>query len=145
MSGFFAKLISPHNLNQKYDALALTLLRVFIGLTMAFSHGLGKLPPGEQLIGGVQGMGFPMPEFFAWAAGLSEFVGGILLAVGLLTRPAAAFVVFTMAVAAFVVHAADPFGVKEMALLYFFTSLFFVIHGAGRWSVDSILAKKCKK
>ena len=145
MSGFCAKIISPYNLNQKYDALALTLLRVFIGLSMAFSHGLGKIPPNEQLIGGVQGMGFPMPELFAWAAGLAEFAGGILLAVGLLTRPAAAFVVFTMAVAAFGVHAADPFGVKEMALLYFFTSLFFVIHGAGRWSVDNILYKKCQK
>jgi len=145
MSGFFAKLISPHNLNQKYDALALTLLRVFIGLCMAFSHGLGKIPPSEMLVGGVQALGFPMPELFAWAAGLAEFAGGILLALGLLTRPAAAFVVFTMAVAAFGAHAADPFGQKEMALLYLFASLFFVIHGAGRWSVDNILFKKCKK
>lgn len=145
MSGFFTKLISPHNLNQKYDALALALLRVFVGLCMAFSHGLGKIPPNEMLIGGVQALGFPMPELFAWAAGLAEFAGGVLLALGLLTRPAAAFVVFTMAVAAFGAHAADPFAKKEMALLYLFTALFFVIHGAGRWSIDNVLSAKCKK
>lgn len=141
----FSKLISPNNLNQKYDDMALALLRLFIGLTMAFAHGLGKLPPSEMLIGGVSSLGFPMPEFFAWCAGLAEFAGGILLAVGLLTRPAAGFVVFTMLVAAFGVHSADPFAQKEMSLLYLFVSLFFVIHGAGRWSVDQILSKKCKE
>lgn len=140
----FSKLISPTNLNQKYDDMALTVLRLFIGLTMAFAHGLGKLPPSEMLIGGVSSLGFPMPELFAWCAGLAEFAGGILLAVGLLTRPAAGFVVFTMLVAVFGVHSADPFGQKEMALLYLFSSLFFVIHGAGRWSVDQVLSKKCK-
>ena len=141
----FSKLISPNNLNEKYDDMALALLRLFIGLTMAFAHGLGKLPPSEMLVGGVSSLGFPVPEFFAWCAGLAEFVGGILLAIGLLTRPAAGFVVFTMVVAAFGVHGADPFQQKEMSLLYLFSSLFFVIHGAGRWSVDHILSKKCKK
>ncbi|UXR64733.1 DoxX family protein [Bdellovibrio bacteriovorus] len=142
MKAAMAKLLSARNYNGKYDDLALTMLRVFIGATMAFSHGLGKLPPSEMLVGGVASLGFPMPEFFAWCAGLAEFAGGILLMLGLLTRPAAAFVVFTMAVAVFGVHAADPFGQKEMALLYLFASLFFVIHGAGRWSIDHKLTKK---
>ena len=133
--------LSSKNINAKYDDGALALLRVFIGLTMAFSHGLGKVPPPEMLVGGITQMGLPAPEFFAWCAALAEFAGGILLAIGLLTRPAALFMVITMAVAAFVVHAADPFATKEMALLYFFASLFFVIHGAGRWSVDHIITK----
>nr|BFD58539.1 hypothetical protein CKG001_06460 [Bdellovibrio sp. CKG001]BFD61967.1 hypothetical protein BdHM001_06480 [Bdellovibrio sp. HM001] len=142
MTSLFKKIMSSRNFNTKYDDMALTILRVFIGLAMAFSHGLGKLPPPEMLVSGVASLGFPMPEFFAWCAGLAEFVGGILLALGLLTRPAAAFVVFTMAVAAFGVHAADPFIKKEMSLLYLFASLFFVIHGAGRWSIDHKLTSK---
>lgn len=142
MASLFKKIMASRNFNTSYDDLALTLLRVFIGLTMAFSHGLGKLPPPEMLVEGVRGLGFPMPEFFAWCAGLAEFAGGILLALGLLTRPAAAFVVFTMAVAAFGVHGADPFIKKEMSLLYLFASLFFVIHGAGRWSVDHKITSK---
>ena len=55
------------------------VFRVFIGLTMAFAHGLGKLPPPQMLIDGVQSMGFPLPIVFAWAAALSEFVGALLI------------------------------------------------------------------
>lgn len=142
MKSLMSRLLSSRNYNTKYDDMALTILRLFIGLTMAFSHGLGKLPPSEMLISGVAALGFPSPEFFAWSAGLAEFAGGILLAIGLLTRPAAAFVVITMAVAAFGAHAADPFAKKEMALLFLFSSLFFVLHGAGRWSVDHLITKK---
>jgi putative oxidoreductase len=53
--------------------VGLTILRVFTGLSMAFAHGLGKIPPSERFVEGTANMGFPMPEFFAWAAGLSEF------------------------------------------------------------------------
>lgn len=120
---------------------SLTFLRVLTGLSMAFSHGLGKVPPPEMLVQGVAGIGFPMPEFFAWAAALSEFAGGILLALGLFTRPAAAFLAFTMFIAAVVVHAADPFAKKEMGLLYFAIALVFAIRGSGRWSVDHFIKK----
>ncbi|MBL7543027.1 MAG: DoxX family protein [Bdellovibrionaceae bacterium] len=136
------KILSSQNANPTLDSLAVAVLRVFVGLTMAFSHGLGKVPPPEQLIGGLESMGFPMPVFFAWCAGLAEFAGGLLLALGLLTRPSALFMAITMAVAAFVAHAADPFQKKEMALLYLFISLFFFIYGAGKWSLDAKLLKK---
>lgn len=142
MAPALKKLLAARNFNTQYDDLALTLLRVFIGATMAFSHGLGKLPPPEMMVEGVRALGFPAPEFFAWCAGLAEFGGGILLALGLLTRPAAGFVVLTMLVAVFGAHSADPFAQKEMALLYLFTSLFFMLHGAGRWSMDHLITKK---
>lgn len=119
---------------------AMAGLRVFAGLAMAFGHGLNKLPPSAGLIDGVASMGFPAPELFAWAAALAEFVGGLLLAAGLLTRPAALSVALTMAVAAFGAHAADPFQKKELALLYLFVSLIFVVRGAGKWSIDRRLA-----
>jgi len=67
------------------------LFRAFIGLSMALAHGLGKIPPPSQLVDGLAGMGFPLPVVFAWLAGGSEFFGGILIAVGLFTRPAALF------------------------------------------------------
>ncbi|WP_413569516.1 DoxX family protein [Bdellovibrio sp. HCB117] len=142
MKNFMMRLLAAKNYNTNLDDVALAILRVFIGLTMAFSHGLGKLPPNEMLIGGVAGMGFPAPELFAWLAALAEFAGGLLLAVGLLTRPAALTVIITMLVAVFGVHAADSFQQKEMALLYLFTALFFLLHGAGRWSVDHFITKK---
>lgn len=121
--------------------VGMTVLRVFAGLAMAFSHGLGKLPPNEQLIGGVASLGFPAPELFAWSAALSEFIGGLLVAIGLCTRPAAFLMGFTMLVAAFAVHAADPFQKKEMALLYLVISIVFITRGAGRYSIDRFLSR----
>ena len=119
--------------------LSMTLLRVFAGLAMAFGHGIGKLPPSEGLINGTAAMGFPMPVVFAWCAGLSEFLGGIFLALGLLTRPSAFFIAFTMTVAGFVRHAPDPFKVKEMAFIYLAVMIVFVVRGASSYSIDRFI------
>ena len=122
--------------------LSLFLPRVFIGLTMALTHGLGKLPPPEGLLAGVEGMGFPAPVVFAWAAALAEFLGGSFIALGFLTRPSAIFLAFTMFVAAFVAHGADTFDKKELSLMYFFVTLIFVIRGSGKFSIDGLINKK---
>jgi putative oxidoreductase len=121
--------------------LGLLLFRVFIGAAMAFAHGLGKLPPSEQLVQGVTAMGFPQPELFAWAASLSEFAGGLLIVIGLLTRPAALFLGVTMFVAAFVAHANDTFQQKEMALLYLFSCVLLLFCGPGKFSADRLIRR----
>lgn len=122
--------------------LGLLVLRLGAGLTLAFAHGLGKLPPSAGFVEGTAEMGFPVPTLFAWAAALSEFAGGLLVAVGLLTRPAALFVVITMAVAAFVRHAGDPFSDVERALLFLVAFLAILLAGAGRYAVDRFFAPR---
>ncbi|MDX1531293.1 MAG: DoxX family protein [Rhodothermales bacterium] len=117
----------------------LLVLRLLAGLALAFAHGLGKIPPSEQFVGMVGGLGFPLPGLFAWAAGLAEFGGGLLLAVGLLTRPAALVVAINMAVAFFLAHADDPFGQAEKAYLFGAVALLFLLAGAGRYSVDAVI------
>lgn len=119
--------------------LSMTALRVYVGLAMAFGHGWGKVPPGDGFVEGVTGLGFPMPYVFAWAAAFSEFAGGLLLAIGLFTRPAATLVACTMFVAGVVFHAADPFNRKELAFLYLVIALVFMFRGAGRFSVDRFI------
>ena len=86
-------------------------------------------------------MGFPMPVLFAWAAGLSEFLGGILLALGFLTRISSFFIAVTMLVALIGVHSADPFNRQELAFMYLFVAIAFLLKGSGDWSVDSFLRK----
>lgn len=117
------------------------ILRLFAGLSLALAHGLGKMPPTEGFISGVGKLGFPAPTFFAWMAGLSEFAGGILLALGLFTRPAAFCIAFTMGTAAFLQHRNDLYQVKELALMYLAIALFFLLKGAGRISADAFLRK----
>lgn len=119
----------------------LALLRIFAGIALAFAHGYSKVPPGEGLITRAGEMGFPMPVFFAWAAGLSEFLGGIFLALGFLTRISSFFIAFTMLVALIGVHGADPFNRQELAFIYLFVAIAFMLKGSGDWSVDSFLRK----
>ncbi|WP_413580860.1 DoxX family protein [Bdellovibrio sp. HCB288] len=122
--------------------IGILLLRLFAGLVMAFAHGMGKFPVSEQLIAGVESVGFPMPALFAYAAALTEFAGGVLLALGLFTRPVGILLAFTMFVAGVFIHAADPFKIKELAFLYMFVYIFFACYGGGRFSLDNKLASK---
>jgi putative oxidoreductase len=118
------------------------LLRGFAGITMAFAHGMGKIPPNEQFIGFIESLGLPYPFILAWMAAMAEFLGGIFVALGILTRPAAFTVMITMFIAAFMAHANDPFLKKEFALLYFFVFMFFFLAGPGKLSLDHIVNKK---
>ena len=73
--------------------VALAVVRVCTGLLIALGHGKGKLFHDgtfgipEQLIQGTAKLGFPAPTFFAWCSVLTEFLGGILLAIGLFDAP----------------------------------------------------------
>lgn len=119
--------------------VGLLALRLFAGLAISLAHGLGKMPPSDRFLSGVESMGFPLPGLFGWAAGLSEFAGGILIALGLLTRPAAFFALCTMLVAVTLRHAGDPFGDRELPLLFASVFLFLVLAGAGRFSLDAAI------
>ncbi len=119
----------------------LTLLRIFAGVALLMSHGIGKIPPSEQFVGGAANIGFPAPAFFSWAAALSESVGGAFLALGFLTRPAAFFIGCVMLTALLGVHRNDPFQKQELAFMYLFVSLAFLFMGANDWSLDKFLRK----
>lgn len=122
--------------------IGLLVLRLGVGLPLAFAHGTGKVPPSPGFIEATAGMGFPAPAFFAWAAGLSELVGGLLLALGLATRPAAFCVACTMAIAFFVRHAGDPFVDGEKAFVFLVAALCLTAAGAGRYAIDAVLRRR---
>lgn len=122
--------------------LGLLIFRLFLGGAMAWAHGLGKLPPPDKMIEGVTALGFPLPIVFAWAAALSEFLGGILIALGLFTRYSALFLGITMAVAGFIIHGQDPFSSKELAFFYLSGTVLLIFTGAGSYSLDKIIRKK---
>lgn len=124
------------------QAAGWTLVRVVFGMMLCLAHGIpkatGNLTPFIERVGA---LGFPMPTFFAWCAVLTEVVGGVLIAAGLFTRPAAAFAAFTMIVATYR-HMADPFSVKEKPLLFLTVFVALAIAGAGPWSLDAKLRRK---
>jgi putative oxidoreductase len=120
----------------------LAALRIGAGLLLIFLHGMGKMPPQEGFVGWIGAMGFPAPALFAWLAGLAEFVGGLLIAIGLLTRPAAVFVFIHFVIVVFVAHAGDAIGDRELAILFGIIALAFALTGPGRYSVDALIASR---
>ncbi len=120
--------------------LGLLIVRLWFGGVLAIGHGWGKLTALDAFTATVVQQGLPFPTVMAPAAALSELVGGLCIALGVVTRPAAVAVAATMAVAAFKVHAADPFARKELAFAYGVVALALIVAGAGRYSVDARLA-----
>jgi putative oxidoreductase len=109
-------------------------LRVAAGAAF-MEHGTGKLLGFPALPGLDQ-----LPVVMLYFTGLLELIGGVLLVVGLFTRPVAFLLSGFMAVAYFMVHFPKSFfpalNYGEPALLYCFVFLFLAAAGPGRWSVD---------
>jgi len=124
----------------------LLLVRLAAGFVLA-PHGIAKLSGGVNMLAtGLASRGLPAPGLLAWCATLAESVGAIFVALGLLTRPAAAAAGFTMVVAWSTMHLADAAnigGPKGPAFEYpFLLSVLFLaiaIAGPGRYSLDAKL------
>lgn len=138
-----------------YDALeplAIPLIRVVTGLFL-MPHGAQKLF-GWFGGAGLQGtanffatkLGLEPGLFFAVLVGGTEFFGGLFLAIGFLTRPAAAGVVILMAVAVFKVHLSGGFfwnkGGFEYPLFWGLIAIAFLIRGGGACSVDRKIGRE---
>ena len=123
----------------------LLIIRLGIGLMMAFSHGLGKVQ--KLMAGGPYQWADPLgigAGLSLFLAGGAEFFCSLALAVGLFTRLASLPLAFTMVVAVGVVHWADPFKKKEFALLYLFAYLLIFLAGPGRYSIDAWMKDRFK-
>ncbi len=127
----------------RWAVTGLTVLRVGAAL-LFMEHGAQKL---VGLLGGINGKGAaaPFPSLFGFA-GPIELLGGLLLLVGLLTRPAALVMAAEMLVAYLKVHfPRGPWPIRnmgELALLYLVVWLFFALHGPGPVSLDGWLRRR---
>jgi putative oxidoreductase len=140
-------------------SIGLLILRIGIGGYL-ITHGLGKVQ--MLLAGGADKFGDPIGLGSTLSLALvtmSEFLCALLIILGLATRLAAVPVVISMAVAAFVIHAGDPWTMgaaanaffsgasktwfsKEPALLYLIPFLSLVFTGGGRLSIDGLIAMR---
>ncbi|MBK5214083.1 MAG: DoxX family protein [Flavobacteriaceae bacterium] len=115
--------------------IGLLILRIGFG-GMILTHGIPKL---LKIISGDFSFGDPIgigEHATLIIAVLCEVFFPILIIIGFKTRLAAIPVIITMAVAAFIVHGADPLGTKEMSILYLIAFSVIGLLGAGKYSVD---------
>ncbi|MGB7417073.1 MAG: DoxX family protein [Thermosynechococcaceae cyanobacterium] len=122
-----------------------TILRAIAG-AMMIHNGVGKLSDVEGFASYVvsQTMGLPFPTFLTYCAAYTEIIASALLIVGLLTRPAAISLLFTMLMAVYFHICEDGFVIAsfETAALYGGMYLFCAVNGGGLFSVDSLIAKQ---
>jgi putative oxidoreductase len=104
------------------------------------------MPHGAQKLFGVLGRTSVAPFTLPWVAGVLEFFGGLLLLLGLFTRPVAFILSGLMAVAYFMAHGFENFwpilNRGELAALYSFVFLYLSAAGGGPLSLDSLRRRK---
>ena len=129
------------NLDSFYSAWTprlLSVLRIITGF-LFIAHGAQKL---FNYPASAQNAAAPLMSFMGFA-GLLEFGGGLLILLGLFTRPTAFILSGMMAVAYFMAHAPGGFlplvNKGELAVLYCFIFLFLAVAGGGTWSLDNLL------
>jgi putative oxidoreductase len=121
---------------------ALSLLRIVIGL-LFLEHGTSKYLslPVSQMTGA-------SPMTLSGFNGLIEVFGGVLIVLGLFTRPVAFILAGDMAFAYFLAHAPRNFypllNGGELAIVYCFVFLYIAAAGAGPRSLDHVWAGKAK-
>jgi len=106
------------------------------------THGFAKIPPGEKFVGFLTSLNVPFPLVSAWLTGLAEGVGGVLIILGLLTRPSAIAVAIAMVVAAFVAHGDELLDKGELALVYLAAMIAIIGFGSGKFGIDRLLRGK---
>ncbi|HLL14811.1 MAG TPA: DoxX family protein [Pyrinomonadaceae bacterium] len=119
----------------------LSVLRI-VAAFLFMAHG------AQKLFGFLAPPGAPTPPLMSQMGigGVLEFFGGLLLLLGLFTRPVAFILSGMMAVAYFQAHAPKGFwplqNRGELAVLYCFLFLFFAVAGGGEWSLDRLLRRR---
>jgi putative oxidoreductase len=125
--------------------LGLLVLRLGVGVNIALLHGLDKVRHYSQLATSLPdplGMGHRHSLMLAVAA---EFVGGILVALGLAGRLAALLLAFSLGLTLFSGEAGWPWRQREAPVLYLTASLAILMLGCGRWALDAVVWKRFRK
>lgn len=133
-----------------HAGLGLSVIRILVGVIF-MAHGAQKL---FGLFGGyglegtgqwMESIGLAPGYLMALLSGSAEFFGGLALVIGLLARPAALALTVTLVVAIFSVHINNGLFMSnngyEFALALLAGTVAVLIEGAGRWSLDRLIAR----
>lgn len=128
--------------NELLKNLSLLIIRLGAG-GMMLTHGIPKIGrlfgEGPVRFSDPFGLG---PEISLGLAIIAEVICTVLVMLGLKTRLATIPLILTMLTAAFYAHWNDPFGKKELPLLFACVFLGILAFGGGKFAIDSFLKKK---
>lgn len=135
MSVFFASL-------SRYRDIGVLLIRLAFGFQLIKVSYLNALYPGDylpQFIAYQKTLGLPFPIVGSYLSTYTEFLGGILLILGLWTRWAALFLIINFSVAVSVAHLAinDDYQNTFPSVNLLAVSIFLLLNGPGQYAIDS--------
>ncbi len=134
------------NFLERYGDLSLLFLRILTGafLIHGTQDNIFSDARMQEFVRFLAKNGFVWPELMAPLSVYAQFICGVLLVIGLLTRWAGLFMTFNFVVAVVMVHWSQDFRGWWPAIVLVFISLHFALQGAGRYSVDAWLRRDAR-
>jgi putative oxidoreductase len=129
---------------EKYKEYGVIFIRLIVGFHLI--HGtqdnVFSYARMEEFAGFLSARGVPFPLFSAFLSAYAQFICGILFIVGLATRYAAVAMIINFIAALVIAHIGDTYPNMFPALMMLAAACFFLLHGAGKLSIDSVLQRR---
>lgn len=131
------------NVYRKLDEPSIALLRIVAGAAL-ITHGWGKIQDPTAMSGFLESMGFWPGAFWSFMVAIAESIGGLLIAIGLFTRPAALMNLISMTVIIWFhwIFKEEGYGGAEKAILWWVMLFYFVVHGGQHYAVDKVMKRE---
>ena len=133
LGGFYRSVSTP----------SIVLMRVVAGVAL-MTHGWGKIQDPMMLVGLVESIGFQPGWLWAWALAITEFFGGLFIALGLFTRFWAAAATFLLLVTVYFhwILKDEGWGGSEKSILWLSITYYFAVHGAQALALDRLFKRE---
>ena len=129
---------------EKYKEYGVIFIRLIIGFHLIYGtqDNVFSYARMEEFAGFLAARGVPFPLFSAFLSVYAQFICGILFVVGFATRYAALVMVINFIAALIIAHIGDAYPNMFPALMMLAAACFFLLHGAGKLSVDGVLEQR---
>ena len=132
-------MLKPSNL-EKYKEYGVIFIRFIVGFHLIYGtqDNVFSYARMEEFAGFLSMRGVPFPLLSAFLSAYSQFICGILFILGLATRFGAMVMIINFIAALIIAHIGDTYPNMFPALMMLAAACFFLVHGPGKLSIDSI-------
>ena len=125
---------------EKYKEYGVIFIRLIIGFHLVYGtqDNVFSYARMEEFAGFLSARGVPLPLFSAFLSAYAQFICGILFLAGAATRYAAVVMIINFIAALVIAHVGDAYPNMFPALMMLAAACFFLLHGAGKLSIDSL-------
>jgi putative oxidoreductase len=126
---------------EKYKEYGVIFIRLIVGFHLVYGtqDNVFSYARMEEFAAFLSARGVPFPLFSAFLSAYAQFICGILFIIGFATRYAAVVMIINFIAALVIAHIGDAYPNMFPALVMLAAACFFLLHGAGRLSVDDIV------